>query len=93
MEGYPGLVVHGPLVALLLLDAAERHGALPVTRFRYRALAPLFVDRPITLVERAGRVPVEGGRAREERAERIVEALGPDGAVAMRGWGDGATLS
>ena len=93
VEGYPGLVVHGPLVALLLLDAAERHGARPVTRFRYRALAPLFVDRPITLVERAGGTPGEGGRAREERAERIVEALGPDGAVAMRGWVDAATLS
>ena len=90
VEGYPGLVVHGPLVALLLLDAAERHGARPVTRFRYRALAPLFVDRPITLVERAGGVPGDGGRA---RAERVVEALGPDGAVAMRGWVDAATLS
>lgn len=93
VEGYPGLVVHGPLVALLLLDAAERHGARPVTRFRYRALAPLFVDRPITLVERVGVVPGEGGRAREERSERIVEALGPDGTVAMRGWADAATLS
>ena len=93
VEGYPGLVAHGPLVALLLLDAAQRHGARPVTRFRYRALAPLFVDRPITLVERAGGTPGEGGRAREERAERIVEALGPDGTVAMRGWVDAATLS
>ena len=93
VEGYPGLVVHGPLVALLLLATADRHGALPVSRFRYRALAPLFVDRPITLVGRAGVAPGEGGRRREERAERIVEALGPNGAVAMRGWVDAATLS
>ena len=67
-EGYPGLVVHGPLTALLLLDAARRHGSAP-SRFRYRALAPLFVDEPITL---AG-------------AQHVVEAIGPTGEVAMRG--------
>ena len=39
VEGCPGLLVHGPLTALLLLDAATRHGTGPVTRFRYRALA------------------------------------------------------
>ena len=72
-EGYPGLLVHGPLTALLLLDAARRHGEAPVSSFRYRALAPLFADQPITLVGRRG-------------PERVVEALDPSGAVAMRGW-------
>jgi 3-methylfumaryl-CoA hydratase len=41
-EGYPGLVVHGPLQALLLLDLCRRHDSRPVTRFEYRALHPVF---------------------------------------------------
>ena len=82
-EGYPGLLVHGPLTALLLLNAAQRHSPAPVKQFRYRALAPLFVDQPITLVGRATPAPADGsGR----RRERIVEALSPSGTVAMRGW-------
>ena len=42
-EGYPGLVVHAPLVATLLLDLLWRH--LPgdaVRQFEFRALRPLF---------------------------------------------------
>jgi len=42
-EGYPGLVVHGPLLATLMLEVL-REQALPVKRFEYRALAPTFVD-------------------------------------------------
>lgn len=88
-EGYPDLLVHGPLTALLLLDAAGRNGPGPVTRFRYRALAPLFVGRRILLVGRRGssrtdKRPSSAGRS--SPAERVVEALGPDGTVAMRGW-------
>ena len=75
-EGYPGLLVHGPLTALLLLDAAGRHAPAPPAHFRYRALAPLYADEPITLE----------GRSEPPPAERIVEARGPAGTVAMRGW-------
>ena len=89
VEGCPGLLVHGPLTALLLLDAATRHGTGPVTRFRYRALAPLFADQPITLAGRPGSsVPANakpGSRA-SARGERVVEARGPEGTVAMQGW-------
>jgi 3-methylfumaryl-CoA hydratase len=42
VEGYPGLVVHGPLQALLLLDLCRRHEPRPITRFEYRALQPVF---------------------------------------------------
>ena len=89
VEGYPDLLVHGPLTALLMLDAAGRHGAGPVTRFRYRALAPLFVDQRILLVGRQGSSRVDerpSPTGRSSPAERAVEALGPDGRVAMRGW-------
>ena len=82
-EGYPGLLVHGPLTALLLLDAAQRHGPRPVGQFRYRALAPLFVDQPIVLAGPAApALAAESGSPKE----RVVQALGPSGAVAMRGW-------
>ncbi len=88
-EGYPGLLVHGPLTALLLLDAAGRYAPEPPARFRYRALAPLYADQPITLAGRSEHPPVaDAGRAGRPSAhpERIVEALGPTGTVAMRGW-------
>lgn len=47
VEGYPGLVVHGPLQATLLLDLL-RH-ALPeadVARFEFRAIRPVFDLHP-----------------------------------------------
>lgn len=43
VEGYPGLVVHGPLIATLLLESLAR--AKPeaiVKEFRFRALSPTF---------------------------------------------------
>ena len=47
-EGYPGLVVHGPLVAAQLLGLWERrHG--PARRFSFRAQAPLFAGQSIAL--------------------------------------------
>ena len=42
-EGYPGLVVHGPLQALLMAELARRDAALPVLcDYSYRLVAPLF---------------------------------------------------
>ncbi|WP_343698657.1 hypothetical protein [Caulobacter sp.] len=45
VEGYPGLVVHGPLIALLLLEAMPKR---PLTRFSFRALKPAFAGETIT---------------------------------------------
>jgi 3-methylfumaryl-CoA hydratase len=43
VEGYPGLIVHGPLIATLLLDLLrrERPGAT-VLRFEFKAVRPVF---------------------------------------------------
>ena len=41
-ELYPGLIVHGPLIATLLIDLLRRHTAEPVKSFRFRAVSPLF---------------------------------------------------
>jgi len=43
VEGYPGLVVHGPLLATLLLDLLRhRRPDAVVTRYEFRAIRPLF---------------------------------------------------
>ncbi len=97
-EGYPGLLVHGPLTALLLMDAARCQYSDPVVQFRYRALVPLLADEPIVLVGRG--TSDDMGRGRNDRnpahteddathtpgasGAEIVEAIGPRG-VAMRG--------
>ena len=52
VEGYPGLIVHGPLTALLLMDAATRHREASSGRvlgYQYRAVSPLFVGEEVTL--------------------------------------------
>lgn len=42
-EGYPGLVVHGPLQATLLMHMASRlNGARTLHEFSFRGVAPLF---------------------------------------------------
>ncbi len=43
VEGYPGLIVHGPLQAALLIElAAKLHGGKAPATFVYRGLQPLF---------------------------------------------------
>src|SRR6202043_362709 len=43
VEGYPGLIVHGPLQAALLVEmAAKLHGGKAPASFVYRGLQPLF---------------------------------------------------
>jgi 3-methylfumaryl-CoA hydratase len=43
VEGYPGLIVHGPLIATLLLDLLRREQPdADVRRFEFKAVAPLF---------------------------------------------------
>ena len=49
VEGYPDLVVHGPLTAIKLFSFAQSRWPRPIRRFRFRALQPLFVDQPALL--------------------------------------------
>ncbi|MGQ0564142.1 MAG: FAS1-like dehydratase domain-containing protein [Gemmobacter sp.] len=49
VEKYPGLVVHGPMQAMLLMAAGIRaRGAMPAS-FRFRGVRPLFHDQTVTL--------------------------------------------
>jgi 3-methylfumaryl-CoA hydratase len=71
IEGYPDLVVHGPLVATLLLRAAA--AARPGLRtLSFRALSPSFVDRPLSV----SLASAEGGLAATATSEgrRIMAA-------------------
>ncbi len=47
VEGYPGLVVHGPLVATLLVDLLRRERPEATLKaYRFRALRPLYDTAP-----------------------------------------------
>lgn len=49
-EGYPGLVVHGPLLATLLVDLFRRHRPNDAVRtFEFRAQRPVFDLSPFTV--------------------------------------------
>lgn len=49
-EGYPGLVVHGPLTAIQLMELVRHNAARPVTTFEFRGQAPLFDLAPYRLL-------------------------------------------
>jgi 3-methylfumaryl-CoA hydratase len=42
VEGYPGLLTHGPLQALAMAEAARARGAAGDVSFEYRLTSPLF---------------------------------------------------
>ena len=51
VEGYPGLVVHGPLLALLLLELPRRHCAQrPLVGASFRLQAPVFAGQDVLAV-------------------------------------------
>ncbi|MFI0474640.1 MaoC family dehydratase N-terminal domain-containing protein [Halomonas sp. HMF6819] len=72
-EGYPDLVVHGPLTATLLQQFAIDHAeGRQLKQFDFRGVAPLIVNRPFKL---------EGRRGDGDTLE--VWARGPQGELAM----------
>ena len=71
-EGYPGLLVHGPLQALLMAELARRSGP-PAAEYSYRLVSPLYDDQGLVVSavpdgdavhvscrDRAGRVTATG---------------------------------
>jgi 3-methylfumaryl-CoA hydratase len=52
-EGYPGLVVHGPLIATLLMDLLRREcPQADVASFRFKAVRPTFDGHPMRVSAR-----------------------------------------
>ncbi|WP_439569150.1 FAS1-like dehydratase domain-containing protein [Sphingopyxis sp.] len=61
-EGYPGLVVHGPLTATLLLDlAARQFGDNVLRRFDFRGIAPAIANEELHLALRSANDTIEFG--------------------------------
>ena len=75
IEGYPGLVVHGPFSQQCLLDLLRDNAkGKRIVSFSMRARAPLFDVAPFTVVGRL----TDGGTAAE------VWAVTPQGTIAMQ---------
>lgn len=53
IEGYPGLVVHGPLQAVLLVDLVREKLHKPIRKFSFQARKPLFDTSPFDCAARA----------------------------------------
>lgn len=50
VEHYPGLIVHGPLIATLLMDLVHRNAPeKSISRFEFRAIRPTFDGTPLYL--------------------------------------------
>ena len=50
VEGYPGLIVHGPLIATLLMDLLRRNKPdATVARFEFKAVRPTFDTNPFSV--------------------------------------------
>lgn len=79
-EGYPGLVVHGPLTAVLLMELARHNVNRPIIGFSFRGQAPLFDLAPFRLIATPAGDRVE------------LEAQGPDGATALSAVAELGTL-
>ena len=81
VEGYDGLVVHGPLQATLLLNvAAEMLGGVP-RRFSYRGQAPLICG---------GSIRIEA--VRREDAGLALRVVSPEGTATMIAEADAETV-
>ena len=73
VEGYPGLIVHGPLIATLLLDLLGRElPAAQVRRFSFKAMQPIFDIAPFQVC----------GRLENDKTVRLW-AVTPEGHLAM----------
>jgi len=74
VEGYPGLVVHGPLIATLLVDLLRRNRPnASLTAFSFRASSPLFDIAPFSV----------RGQPAEDSHSVSLWATDADGSLAM----------
>ena len=74
VEGYPGLVVHGPLIATLLLEHMQRQlPGVTLAGYQFRAVSPVFNTEPFFV---CGRPEADGKTVK-------LWARGADGALRM----------
>ena len=71
-EGYPDLVVHGPLQALLMLEAARVVHGSPATEFEFRLEAPSFAGQQLWIsADRSGVASSEGAANGGEPVDEV----------------------
>jgi 3-methylfumaryl-CoA hydratase len=81
VEGYPGLVVHGPLIATLLLDLLRRNVAdASVASLSFRAMSPLFDIAPFSVCGK----PVPDGKGAQLWAVDSQGSLAMEATVGLR---------
>lgn len=78
VEGHPGLVVHGPLIALSMLELARRYApSRQVTGFDYRLRAPLHSGQPIvataSVTDDTWAATVHGAGAAQPTATGVIQ--------------------
>lgn len=76
VEGYPGLVVHGPLLATLMVELVREHNArADIAAFEFRAHQPIFDGAPFTVC----------GAPSGDGASAELWVADADGTIAIRG--------
>ena len=76
VEGYPDLVVHGPLTALLLAEFARTRSGLDACTISFRARAPLFANHRLWLTGHADADgTVHANAIRADHAEAVTLQL------------------
>jgi 3-methylfumaryl-CoA hydratase len=74
VEGYPGLIVHGPLIATLLVDLLRRERPdARLAKFSFKAVSPLFDTAPFSVCGRF-----------DDTKNATLWARGPQGQLAMQ---------
>lgn len=74
-EGYPGLIVHGPLMGMLQIELARRSNAGRIVRsFEFRALSPVFAGGAFTV-----------GARQERDGSTTTWVADPEGGLAQQG--------
>ena len=74
VEGYPGLLTHGPLQALAMAEAARAHGYGGPLSFEYRLVAPLFDHQGMIVRADDGRTAVRDRHGRQTATGTIRSA-------------------
>ncbi len=81
VEGYPGLVVHGPLIATLLVDLLRRQQPEAVVlSFAFRAISPLFDTASFSVCGQ----PQEGGKTVRLWAKNSSGGLAMDATATLK---------
>jgi 3-methylfumaryl-CoA hydratase len=85
-EGYPGLVVHGPLQALLMAELARRVTTLPQgCEYSYRLVAPLFEGQGLIVSATVGGDVTQLTVRDADGRRTAAGSIGPAGSLQVSG--------